>query len=300
MNEPASSVPKGVVGVRTIIQNYREGDLFRKMEAVRVMYGLTSKLSVMVTGSASNHHSRTLPVDLIYHTHAGASTNFFTGNVRLGIPYPYLFNGFDFFAKYRLLSFDGKNQHFRIAGYGEYSTVNQAHHEAEPDLMGDTGGYGFGGIATLLKNRFAASITYGVIRPHSYYESQPDFTGGADLPTRVYYGNAVRYNISFGYRFYPKHYTTYQQANWNFYLEFQGKKYDAARVIQAGVPIPPMTVILQNGSYVEIHPGIQRIAGSNLRIEFSMGLPLIGNSYAHTTPIWTLAVQRYFYRTTKK
>jgi hypothetical protein len=270
------------------------------MEAFRVMYGLTSKLSVMVTGSASNHHSRRLPGDLIYHTHSGAATNYYTQNVKLGLQYPYLFNGFDFFAKYRLLSFDGKNQHLRIAAYGEWSSVNAAHHEAEPNLMDDTGGYGYGGIVTMLKNRFAASVTYGFIKPNSYYENQPYFAQGMDSPIRIYYGDAVRYNISFGYRFYPNHYTDYQQTNWNFYMEFMGKSYDAARVIQDGETISPTSPILMGGSYVEMHPGIQLIANSNFRMEFSIGLPFIGHSYTHTTPYWNFAIQRYFYRHASK
>lgn len=299
LNEPASSVPKGVIGVRLITHGYKESYVFRGSQSFRVMYGLSSRLSVMATGSFSNHHNKKLPPDLIYHTHTGAQTNFYTRGFKRGKAYPYQFNGLYFFAKYRFLSIDKQNQHFRMAVYGEWSSVNIAHDEAEPNLMDDTGGYGYGAVGTFLKNRFAVSVTCGVIRPNSYFEQQPDFTGGLDLPTRIHYGNAIKYNISFGYRHSPDHYTDYSQPNWNYYLEFMGKSYDAARVIQSGVEIAPRTPILRSGFYLEVYPGIQYIANSNLRIEFSLGLPVIGSSYAHFPPVWTLAFQRYFYRAQK-
>jgi hypothetical protein len=299
LNESASSVPKGVLGVRIFTQNHKEVDRNRSLDALRIMYGLTSKLSITLTGSISNHHDTKLPPDLVNHSHSGNQTNYFTQNIKRGAYYPYLYNGTHLFAKYRVISVDRKNEHLRIAAYGEWSNVGVAHDEAEPNLMDDTGGYGLGVIATWLKNRFAASVTYGFIKPDPYFEIQPDITGGPDLPTEIHYGNAFKYNLSLGYRLAPAHYTDYDQTNWNLYLEFIGKKYDAARVIQNGNEITTKAIALTSGSYVEIHPGVQRIVKSNLRIDFSVGLPFVGNSYVHTTPIWTLGVQRYFYRINK-
>jgi hypothetical protein len=175
-----------------------------------------------------------------------------------------------------------------------------AHDEAEPNLMEDTGGYGAGLITTFLKNRFAVSLTTGVIKSNSYFETQPDFQHGVDLPTKIYYGDAVTYNLSFGYRLAPSHYLDYDQPNWNLYVEFIGRSYEGARVIQNGVEITARTVALTNGSYIEVHPGIQRIVKSNLRIELSAGLNLISKSYARFNPTWTLALQRYFYRVNSK
>jgi hypothetical protein len=299
LNEPASSVPKGVIGVRAFTQNYKEYHQNRSLNVLRLMYGATAKLSVMATASISNHHDRRLPKDLINHTHIGNTTNYYTQAIKRGVHYPYLFNGVYLFAKYRFYSNDSQNKHFRMSAYGEWSNVGVAHDEAEPNLMDDTGGYGFGLISTWLKNRFAASLTTGFIRPNSYSETQPDFTGGPDLPTTIYYGNAIKYNASFGYRLYPKKYEGYEQVNWNIYLELTGKTYDAARVIQNGTEIATKTVALKRGSYVEINPGIQRIVNSNTRIELCYGFNLIGFSYVHFSPVWTLAIQRYFYRTSK-
>ena len=295
-NEPASNVPKGVIGVRMFSQNFKEVSTTRSLGVFRLMYGVTARLSVYATISGSNHHSRNLPSDLITHTHTGNQTNYFTHNIKRGVSYPFLFNGLDLYAKYRFISIDRQNQHLRFAVYGEWSKLNAAHDEAEPNLLDDTSGYGGGLIITWLKNRFASSITTGFIRPDSYSETQPDFTGGPDLPTTIRYGNAMRYNVSFGYRIWPRHYTDYNQPNWNFYLEFQGKSYDAADVIQDNVLIATQAVALVSGNYIEIHPGIQYIVKSNLRLETSVGFDFINRSYVHFTPLWTFAVQRYFYR----
>jgi hypothetical protein len=144
------------------------------------------------------------------------------------------------------------------------------------------------------------SLTTGFIKPNSYSEMQRDITGGPDMPTTIQYGNAVKYNLSFGYRLYPIKYEGYEQVNWNVYVELVGKSYGAATVVQNGNEISARTSALKKGTYVEIYPGIQRIINSNTRIEFFYGFELIGYSYAHFTPIWTVGIQRYFYNTSKK
>jgi hypothetical protein len=300
LNEPASSVPKGVFGLRAFTQNYKDYNTTRSLYALRLMYGATPKLSIMATASISNHHDKKLPKDLINHTHVGNQTFYYTAAIKRGVKYPVLFNGVYLFAKYRFLTRDDQNKHFRLAAYADWSNVGVAHDEAEPNLMDDTGGYGFGLIGTLLKNRFAASLTTGVIKPNSYSELQPDVTGGPDMPTKIQYGNAIKYNLSLGYRLYPKKYEGYEQVNWNIYLEFIGKTYDAATVVQNGTEVATKTAALKRNTYIEIYPGIQRIINSNTRIELCYGFELIRYSYVHFTPIWTIGIQRYFYNTSRK
>lgn len=53
-------------------------------------------------------------------------------------------NGFHFMAKYRLLSFDQQNKHYRVAIISDLSNVRQAHDEAEPNLYHDNRGWGIG------------------------------------------------------------------------------------------------------------------------------------------------------------
>ena len=106
LNEPASSVPKNVFGVRVFTENYKEFKANRSLNGLRLMYGVTPKLSVLVNASISNHHDRRLPKDLLNHSHLGNQTTYFTQPIKRGRKYPTLFNGIHAFAKYRFLSKD--------------------------------------------------------------------------------------------------------------------------------------------------------------------------------------------------
>lgn len=296
LNEPASNVPKGVLGLRALDESFMDISQMRNLFGLRVMYGLLPRLSIYATASVSNHHSRDFPANLVSHTHNGSQTTYSTGTFQRGQVYPYLFTGIYLYAKYRFLSIDGEHRHFRMAAYGEWSNVKVAHDETEPNLLDDTKGYGGGLIATYLKNHLAVSLTSGVIIPGAYRGLSPDLYGGPMVPTEVRYGRAVKYNLSFGYLLFPHQYRDYDQGNINVYVEFLGKAYESASVYQYGVkPVPVSTPLLKAGNYVDIAPGIQYIHKSNLRIEFSAELPMINQSYAHYYPMVQLGIQRYFY-----
>lgn len=293
-NEIASSVPKNVLGVRLFGESYDEFGTQRNMAAMRFMYGVTSRLSVSATPTLSNHHSGNLPLGLVTHTHNNNDTIYQTGTFARGIHYDYRFNGVHFLAKYRVITKDGDHEHFRVAVYGEGSLNNSAHDESEPNLMDDTKGYGGGVLVTYLKNHFAVSFNSGFVIPGTYTETTPDFYGG-EQTTSLTYGKALNYNLSLGYLIYPFHYKKYSDTNINVYLEFMGKSYDQARVVQNNTEIEPKTDLLLSGNYVEMHPGIQFIIDSNLRIDFTVGFPVINKSFARFYPIYMLGVQRYFY-----
>ena len=108
LNEPASNVPQGVIGVRMFSQHFKEVSTTRSMAAFRIMYGLTPRLTVMATFTGSNHHNPQLPHDLITHSHVGNQTFYYTNNIKRGVEYPFLFNGINVFAKYRFISSDKK------------------------------------------------------------------------------------------------------------------------------------------------------------------------------------------------
>ncbi len=262
------------------------------------MYGLTPKLTVMLTADGSNHHNELLPPSYPSHN---------TPNV--GVHHPYLFNGVDAYAKYRFLTIDGEHSHYRMALYGEYSYLNVAHDEGEPTLLDDTKGAGAGLISTLLKGHFAASFNGGFIYPFRYKGSIPDFASGLPpVPTIITYGNAITYNLSFGYLLYPRVYKNYDQPNINLYLEFLGKTYGATQVQVSNILHPDQyytestsgVPVLQAGNYVEVHPGAQCIIRSNFRVDASVGFPFINRSYVHYTPVYTVGVQRYFYPNKKR
>jgi hypothetical protein len=248
----------------------------------------------MLNATTSNHHSKQLPPEFPDHN-----------TPQIGVRLPWRFNGLNVYAKYRVLSVDGEKTHFRIAAYGEASWLEVAHDEAEPDLLDDTKGIGGGLIATWLKDHFAASFTGGYIFPFDYHGGIPDWLGGGlpDVPATVQYGRAINYSLSLGYLLLPRRYSNYRQTNLNLYLEFLGKSYTAGRVFLENIGAPgrsyeikgtAATVFAPN-NYVEVHPGVQAILSSNLRVDFSAGFPLIGHSYAHYYPFYMVGIQRYFF-----
>lgn len=182
-----------------------------------------------------------------------------------------------------------------MAVYGEFSTADQAHDEAEASLLDDSKGFGGGIISTYLKNHFAVSLTLGYNRPGIYeeyvkFDNEPTVTH-----TTIQYGQSINYSLSFGYLLFPKIYRDYNQTNWNIYLECIGKTYDKAIIYQNEIRLTPQNSTLIAGNYLEIHPGIQAIVRSNLRVEMSIGLNLINRSYTKQYPIFSLGIQRYIY-----
>lgn len=299
LNEPASTMPRNVLGVRAFSQHYKEvKNQHRNLYGLRMMYGLTPKLTVMVGGTVSNHHSKSLPPDFPDHN-----------TPQVGVPLPYRFNGLNFYAKYRFYTHDAQNRHLRLAAWAQYSHLNVAHDEGEPNLQDDTRGFGAGLIGTYLYRHFAVSFNGGLILPSEYKGDVPDILAGLpSVPARVVYGKAWQYNLSFGYLLLPQRYSSYRQTNINLYLELLGKSYDGAKVYFENIGMPGSAYevtglgkeVLSRSYYVEAHPGIQAIIRSNLRIDLSVGFPVIRKSYAHYYPLWSLGIQRYFYFNRKK
>jgi hypothetical protein len=293
LSEPASNVPKGALGIRLFSETYKEVNQLRNMTGLRLMYGVTPRLSVYLTGIASNHHGKTMPIEFPFHN-----------TPERGAYYPYKFNGIHIYGKYRFLSADAENSHLRMAVYADAALVNTTHHETEPDLeMGDNTGVGAGLITTYLKDKFAVSLTTGVMLPAAYTGKSPDpIEGLPAVPVRVQYGKALEYSLSFGYLLLPRKYKDYNQTNINLYLEFHGKAFQAAKVdMFVGEPneyfldqsrYPPA---LQKGYYVDVSPGIQFIIKSNLRIDCSATFSSLGISYARLYPVFNLGVQRYLF-----
>lgn len=293
LSEPASTIPKGTLGVRIFSETYDEVNQWRNMTYLRLMYGATPRLSLYLSAIGSNHHGEKLPVEFPFHN-----------TPERGALYPYKFNGFWAYGKYRFLSKDASKSHFRLAVFAEMSKVKTTHHETEPDLeMGDNSGIGFGLISTVLKNKFAASLTAGAIFPFPNHSVSPDPVSTLpDIPETVFYGKAFQYRLSFGYRLFPFHYKNYKQGNLNIYAEFRGKAYGAARVnVFAGMPNEyyleneQYPVALKSAAYIDFSPGIQYIYHSNLRIDFSTTFRWLGFSYAKLYPVYSIGIQRYFY-----
>lgn len=281
--------------MRILYENYKElpSHRTRYWGALRFMYGVTGKLTVMFTGTASNHHPRKLPSNLQSH--------FLNHHTSAYPPNPLLIEGFNLYARYRLVSLDGQQKHLRVAIYGEGAKSFAPHDEAEPVLMGDNSGLGGGMIITQLYKKFAVSLTAGYAYPFPYKDQ--------DLGLSFRSGDMYSYNISMGYRIFPFTYSDYSDINVNFYVEFINRHYQGAQMVVNGKEydfeqfkhVEPFTYnSLQENKYSEIRPSIQIIVNSNNRIDLGIAQPFIGRSYLHFYPVYYLSFQKYFFPPKKK
>ncbi len=293
--EAASTLPKNAVAIRLLGETFQEAGDQKYLLALRLMYGVSPKLSVYASAVSSNHHGKRLPFNFIQHTHGGNGTRYFAGQVPRGIPYAFNLNGLHLYAKYRLLTFDHWHGHLRVAVYGEWSHLTNVHDEAEPELFEDTPGWGTGLIATYLKNKLALSITSGCMFPRTYTGLENNrFSSAPPKVIDLEYGNAQFLLFSAGYLVSPKVYSDYNQSNWNVYTEILCKRYAAAKVYRDGLPIANESRFLQQGAYVEAYLGLQHIIESKMRLDLSVGFNLVNRSYLHFYPIVCLALQHYF------
>lgn len=191
--------------------------------------------------------------------------------------------GFGFYAKYRFLSIDSLQRHFRMAAYGRYSSIENPtytfngitdpHSAASPfkaideiNLEGDNSGVQGGIVATQLIHKLALSASVNYTRAF-------DNRGGNDLlPGQG--REAFGYTFSAGYLAYPKAYTSYEQPNFNLYLEFLGK-----------------TNVSNSRNFMEAAPALQVILNSRTRIDVSKRFQLYGNMHRMTKNMWLFRIE---------
>lgn len=286
--DPASNIPKGVFGLRIINEGFTEINQFRFAQNYRLMFGISSKVMASLSFNFSNRHQGNYSDDfIVYHSYVG----FHTHGIQKGKKYPFIYNSFNANFRYRFLSIDGTHSHFRMLAYAELSSGQGAHAMAEPNLMGSNSGAALGLTATKLKNRFAISATVGGIFPQIHNEQLSD-----SVILSIKHGKAFNYSLSMGLLCLPFKYKNYKQTNVNIYAEFVGKNYEAAKISRNGEQILIDKVpSLEKGNYLEFHPSVQFIFNSNLRIDFSYGMPIYKRSYMHTAPVYFMTIQRYFY-----
>ncbi|MCS6823895.1 MAG: hypothetical protein NZ529_06330 [Cytophagaceae bacterium] len=295
--EPASTYPQKVPGIR-LTKHYYLDQVSRSRAAytLRYIYGVNKNLSIISSLTCSNHHLKKIPLNfqsyIINHHQRGYRDN------------PFIIEGINLYAKCRVVSLDKKSKHFRIAVYSEFAQSFSAHDRAEPNLLSDNTGYGYGIILTKLINRFAASLTWGYIKPFEYIQNNPDNVYVKQI--RFKSGDALLYNASFGYRLYPLRYKSYKDLNINLYFECIGKQYESAQIYYDGKPYD-QTILkeydrygymsLQRGAYVDAKPSVQFIFKSTTRLDVGMAWPLYKRSFNHTYPLLYLSFQKLFFKT---
>jgi hypothetical protein len=251
--EPASNMPKNSVGLRLTTEIMPGSDVGLRI-VPEIMVGITKNLMGHSILYISDVHQKQQKIE-----------------------------GFGAYAKYRFLSIDSLQRHFRMAAYGRYSSINNPtytfngildpHSAVSPfqaideiNLEGDNSGVQGGIVATQLLHKLALSGSVN-------YNRAFDNRGGNDRligQTR----EAIGYTFSAGYLTYPKEYTSYDQPNFNVYLEFLGK-----------------TNLGNTKSFLEAAPALQVILHSRTRIEVSKRFELSGNMHRMTKNMWLFRIE---------
>ncbi len=144
--------------------------------------------------------------------------------------------GGSLYAKYRFLSKDAMQRHFRMAIFGTISYNNSDIHQEEISMNGHNTGFEVGIVATQLLQKVALSSTVSIAKASDNGRNNK-FIYGFDN------SRAINYSFSAGKLMLPKAYRDYRQTNINLMAEVMGQvntgsgKYyiDMASIVQVVV-----------------------------------------------------------------
>ncbi len=228
--EPASNMPTKSIGIRLNKQympsytdtktNVSNGNMYRINP--EIMLGINKYIMLHANVYASNMHQNNFNLE-----------------------------GGGFYLKYRFISIDNRQTHFRIAAFAKASLINNKIQYNEINLSGDNSGIGSGIIATQLLHKLALSFTGGYIKSiNNLYDEL-----NTNQATQSY-----NYSLSSGYLLFPLQYKNYKQTNVNFYAEFLGKYNPSSKE-----------------DFVDIATAVQFIFISKMRLDIGYRRQITGN-----------------------
>ncbi|QEC77182.1 hypothetical protein [Mucilaginibacter ginsenosidivorax] len=238
--EPASNMATSSLGMRIENQGFFS-PTYKNRSTIEAMYGVSRHL--MVHGS-------------VY------MSDYYSNNQH--------FDGGSVYAKYRFLSIDTVQQHFRGAAFVKLASINNPVPNQEITLEGDNSGLQSGVVFTQLLHKLAISGSAGYIRAF-------DNAGGHALP-EFQARNAIAYTLSAGYLLLPRHYRDYSQTNMNLYVELLGKTNPGH--VQ---------------SYLDVAPAVQFIFNSLCRLDFSYRAPLYNAMERNSKNMYLVRLEYNFF-----
>jgi hypothetical protein len=243
--DPASNLPARSINVKLKAHGVGQDMIFNRATyrmMPQVMAGISKKMQVRLSASASNMHTRSVEAE----------------SIGLGF-------------KYRFLSSDGIQKHFRMAAYLDGSLTRVPFHYEEITLMGDKSGVEAGLIATQLWHKFAlsGSLSRTEVLDRSRYD------GGTYFPERQY--QSLNYSLSAGYLLLPREYRDYKQPNLNLYLELLGQRLTGTDFF-----------------FLDLAPGLQLILNSRTKINLGNRFQLQGNMQRMARRSWLVSVETSF------
>jgi hypothetical protein len=234
--EPASNMATNSLGIRLENQGFFN-PVYKNRNTLEVMYGATRWL--MVHGS------------LYTSDYYRAQQHFEGGSV---------------YAKFRFLSVDSVQKHFRGAFFAKLSSINNPVVNQEITLEGDNSGLQSGFVFTQLLHKLALSGSVSYLH---------DWNNAGDYHTLVPNArDAVAYTLSSGYLLFPKAYKDYKQTNVNIYAELLGKTNPG-----------------YGQSYLDAAPAVQLIFNTLVRVDFSYRVPLYSTMQRNTGNMYLVRLE---------
>jgi len=123
------------------------------------------------------------------------------------------YEGGSLYAKYRFLSNDDIQKHFRMAIFGRAGYNNSDIHQEEINMNGHNTGVETGIVATQLLRKIALSSSISYLRATDNGNNNK-FVYGLEN------GKAINYTFSIGKLMLPRQYKDYRQTNLNLMAEF--------------------------------------------------------------------------------
>ncbi|MBB6237655.1 hypothetical protein HDC90_002277 [Pedobacter sp. AK013] len=243
--EPASNMPTKSIGVRITNEGMFNNPGFVSRTIPEIMIGFNKNLMMHAQGFMSDMDGK------------------------------YRLEGGSLYAKYRFLSLDEAQSHFRASAFGRVSTSRRPTYTHDINLEGDNSGVQGGLIFTQLLHKLALSSTLGYAHAFENYDRQ---IAGMPQPK-----NMFSYSLSSGYLVLPVVYKDYKQPNFNVYLELLGK-----------------TDPSSGQSYLDIAPAIQMILNSTTRIDLGYRFQATGNiDNRYTKNMYLLRAEFNFFNVLK-
>ncbi len=245
-SEPASNVPAHTITpkIKFMGAERLEKDFFQRYTP-EVMFGLSNKFMFRISSTVSNMHTNGLEWESV-----------------------------NAYAKYRFLSKDKVHRHFRMAAFAETGYSNNPLYFDEISIKGDNSGFDFGLIATQLIYKTAISATaafiqvFGEESEHLHQE-----------PVR----SALNYSLSAGYLVLPRIYESFEQLNFNIYMELLGQQ-----------------SINRDAYFVDLAPAVQFIFNSNSKLNLGYRFQLAGNANRGMERSFLVSFEHSFFNALKK
>jgi len=242
LTEPASNMPKGSIGIRSMnSMMFQKNGKLNYHQMPELMWGIHQKWMLHIQSFASSRQNGGL-----------------------------VHEGFSIYNKFRFLSIDDFNSHFRLAAYHRISLNNAEIHQEEIETMGHNSGNEIGLIATQLINKNALNFTTSF---EQIFSSQKN---------AILFNKGLNYTLSYGRLIYPKKYTHFKQTNINLMVELLGQN-----------------LLGSEKNFLDIAPSIQFIINSQMRIDIAYRAALYSNM-SRTAPNGAILKFEYTFFNLKK